>query len=331
MSFDADRDGLRQAVVRHATYSLGARGETLSPRSASCAIALAVRDRMVERQAGDRTPLRPGRRQAALLPVDGVPHRPVAAQQPRQPRPAGSLPRACWPNSASTLAEVEDSEADAALGNGGLGRLAACFLDSLATLGLPGFGYGINYEYGLFRQEIRNGEQVEKPDNWRTYSTPWEIERPQDAVIVPLYGRVEHATDRAGNYNPMWLDWKVVIGVPHDMLDRRLRRPHRQLPAPVLRPGVAGIRHGHLQRGRLHPGRPAEGAVGNDLQGALSQHGVRRRPRAAAGAGILPRRLRRPRHRPPLPARPRQTSTQFAGQGRHPAQRHPSRPWPSPS
>ena len=115
------------------------------------------------------------------------------------------------------LGDVEGCEPDAALGNGGLGRLAACFLDSLATLDMPGYGYGINYEYGLFRQEIRDGRQVEKPDNWRTYHTPWEIGKPQDAVVVPLYGRIEHAKDRQGNYNPMWLDWKVVIGVPHDM------------------------------------------------------------------------------------------------------------------
>ena len=115
------------------------------------------------------------------------------------------------------FSEVEEQETDAALGNGGLGRLAACFVDSMATLGMPGFGYGINYEYGLFRQEIRNGKQVETPDNWRTYDTPWQIQRPQDAVLVSLYGHVEHAMDRDGSYNPMWLDWKVVIGVPCDM------------------------------------------------------------------------------------------------------------------
>src|SRR5947209_6477432 len=117
----------------------------------------------------------------------------------------------------TTLEHLGNTEPDAALGNGGLGRLAACFLDSLATLDMPGWGYGINYEYGMFRQEIRNGEQVEKPDSWRTFPSPWLIERPQDAVIVPLYGRVEHGRDRRGNYNPMWLDWKVVLGVPHDM------------------------------------------------------------------------------------------------------------------
>src|SRR5207302_4745766 len=88
------------------------------------------------------------------------------------------------------LEELQSLEHDAALGNGGLGRLAACFLDSLATLGLPGFGYGINYEYGLFKQEIHHGEQVETPDSWRRFASPWMIEKPQDAVLVPLYGRV---------------------------------------------------------------------------------------------------------------------------------------------
>src|SRR5438093_8422550 len=90
------------------------------------------------------------------------------------------------------LEDVLESEVDAALGNGGLGRLAACFLDSLATLGLPGYGYGINYEFGLFRQEIRNGEQFEKPDSWRPFATPWQIERPHDAIEVPVYGKIEH-------------------------------------------------------------------------------------------------------------------------------------------
>jgi starch phosphorylase len=116
-----------------------------------------------------------------------------------------------------TPEQVQENEPDAALGNGGLGRLAACFLDSLATLDLPGYGYGINYEYGLFRQDIENGAQRERPDNWLTYGTPWQIHRPSEAVPVPVYGRVEHTQDRAGNYNPMWLGWKVLVGVPHDM------------------------------------------------------------------------------------------------------------------
>jgi len=115
------------------------------------------------------------------------------------------------------LEELREHEWDAAFGNGGLGRLAACFLDSLASLGMPGFGYGIHYEYGLFKQEIDNGCQREKPDNWLADWTPWEIERDDEACIIPVYVRIEHARDRSGNYNPMWLDWKVIIGVPVDM------------------------------------------------------------------------------------------------------------------
>ena len=116
--------------------------------------------------------------------------------------------------SIDTIAALED---DAALGNGGLGRLAACFLDSLATLDLPATGYGLNYEYGLFRQEIHQGEQHERPDAWGRERSPWLIDRPDDAVMVPIYGRVLPTQDAAGNYNPLWLDWRLLVGIPHDL------------------------------------------------------------------------------------------------------------------
>lgn len=113
--------------------------------------------------------------------------------------------------------ELEALEPDAALGNGGLGRLAACFLDSLATLDMPGFGYGINYEFGLFRQTFVNGFQHEKPDHWLEGGSPWLIERIDEKVIVPVYGAIAHTNDRNGAYTPTWTDYKVIIGVPHDM------------------------------------------------------------------------------------------------------------------
>jgi glycogen phosphorylase len=116
------------------------------------------------------------------------------------------------------LEQVFESEPDAALGNGGLGRLAACFLDSLATLDMPAYGYGINYDYGLFRQEIDNGHQREKPDQWLSEESPWTIERSDRTVIIPVYGTIAEAVDRSGNYNPMWMEWKVILGVPHDVL-----------------------------------------------------------------------------------------------------------------
>ncbi|MDQ6800812.1 MAG: glycogen/starch/alpha-glucan phosphorylase [Acidobacteriota bacterium] len=106
------------------------------------------------------------------------------------------------------LDELEALEPDAALGNGGLGRLAACFLDSLATLDYPGFGYGINYEFGLFRQTFVNGFQHEKPDHWLEGGSAWLIERPDEIVTVPVFGSVA---------NTKWVDAKIIIGVPHDM------------------------------------------------------------------------------------------------------------------
>ncbi len=115
------------------------------------------------------------------------------------------------------LQNVFDEEPDAALGNGGLGRLAACFLDSLATLDLPGYAYGINYEYGLFRQEIRGGYQIERPDAWQREISPWLVARPLESCRIPVYGRVEHRFDRKGRYRPIWMDQRILIGMPHDL------------------------------------------------------------------------------------------------------------------
>ncbi|HEX7150884.1 MAG TPA: glycogen/starch/alpha-glucan phosphorylase [Thermoanaerobaculia bacterium] len=114
------------------------------------------------------------------------------------------------------LEELQGLEPDAALGNGGLGRLAACFLDSLATLDLPGFGYGINYEFGLFRQSFINGYQHERPDHWLDGGSPWLVERHDEAVRIPVYGSIAPETIN-GIYTPRWVDFKIMIGIPHDM------------------------------------------------------------------------------------------------------------------
>ncbi|MBL8152479.1 MAG: glycogen/starch/alpha-glucan phosphorylase, partial [Blastocatellia bacterium] len=97
-----------------------------------------------------------------------------------------------------SLEELREAEWDAGLGNGGLGRLAACFLDSMATLGFPGYGYGIRYEYGIFHQRIVEGVQIETPDNWLRYGNPWEIARPADLYPVHFYGRVNQYFNHEG-------------------------------------------------------------------------------------------------------------------------------------
>jgi starch phosphorylase len=112
---------------------------------------------------------------------------------------------------------LRDAEEDMGLGNGGLGRLAACFLDSLATHDYPAIGYGIHYEYGLFKQKIVNGQQVEHPDNWIIFGDPWEIVRPEYTQRVQLYGQVEQGTDESGKPRARWVDTKTVLGVPYDI------------------------------------------------------------------------------------------------------------------
>lgn len=109
------------------------------------------------------------------------------------------------------IEELEDLEEDAGLGNGGLGRLAACFLDSMATLGLAAYGYGIRYEYGIFAQKIRNGEQKEEPDDWLRYGNPWEKARPEYMLPVNFYGRVTDTPE-----GKKWVDTQVVFAMPYD-------------------------------------------------------------------------------------------------------------------
>jgi starch phosphorylase len=116
-----------------------------------------------------------------------------------------------------TLDELFEHEPDAGLGNGGLGRLAACYLDSMATLALPAYGYGIRYEFGIFDQEIRDGWQVERPEEWLRYGNPWEIARPEYVVPVSFFGRTEHYQDEAGRHRARWTDCRHVLGMPYDV------------------------------------------------------------------------------------------------------------------
>ena len=115
------------------------------------------------------------------------------------------------------LEEVNEQEPDAGLGNGGLGRLAACFLDSCATLGLPVTGYGIRYRYGMFHQRLEDGRQVEEPDAWLRDGYPWEIERIERAQTIKFGGRVTHYKDSLGRTHVDWIDTRDVLAIPYDL------------------------------------------------------------------------------------------------------------------
>src|SRR5512145_914510 len=147
--------------------------------------------------------------------------------------------RAALQDMGLDLADLLAMEHDAGLGNGGLGRLAACFLDSMASLALPAVGYGIRYEFGIFDQEIRQGYQVERPEEWLRFGNPWEIARPEYVVPVKLYGRTEHFVDVRGKHRVRWVDARHVLGMPYDI-------------------PIAGFRNGTVNTLRLWRARASE-------------------------------------------------------------------------
>ena len=203
------------SIQHHARVSLGLPKGPLSAPELFAATALAAREKAVERLLDtEERYARADAKRLYYLSMEFLAGR--SLENNLQNLGALAAAREALRGVGGDLETVLATEHDAALGNGGLGRLAACFLDSLASLDLPGFGYGIHYEYGLFRQEIDNGSQREQPDNWLAYGSPWEIERPSEACQVPAYGHLEHAEDADGNYLPLWLGWKVLVGVPYD-------------------------------------------------------------------------------------------------------------------
>ena len=129
---------------------------------------------------------------------------------------AGVVEEALRPLDTSLL-ELAEFEPDAGLGNGGLGRLAACFLESLATHGYPATGYGICYSHGMFRQEIVEGRQVERLDNWLRSPSPWMIARSERTVPVHFFGRVENGHGNGSGFSPRWIETDVVLGIPRDI------------------------------------------------------------------------------------------------------------------
>jgi starch phosphorylase len=207
---------LREAILRHVRYTLVRPISELKAADYLKPVSLAIRDRIVDRMLETESRYRhKGSKKLYYLSMEFLLGRMLGSNLSNLRLEA--LCREVLASFGVSLDDVMESETDAGLGNGGLGRLAACFLESMATLGMPGFGYGIDYEYGLFRQEIVNGFQREKPDRWKEKGTPFQIEHPEEAVNIPLYGRLESKTDADGNTTQTWVNYKIILGMPTDM------------------------------------------------------------------------------------------------------------------
>jgi len=213
---DFASETLRESILRHIRYTLARPSGDLVPRELFKPVSLAVRDRLVDRLLQTEQRYREGNvKRLHYLSMEFLMGRWLSDNLCNLR--LNEQCRGVLKELGVDLDQVLEVEPDAGLGNGGLGRLAACFLESLATLGMPGFGYGIDYEYGLFKQEIVGGHQREKPDLWKSEGTPFYIERPQDVCAIPLHGRVAHIRDSQGNRRQRWVDYRVVVGVPNDM------------------------------------------------------------------------------------------------------------------
>ena len=201
---------------RHFEYTLGRDEIGESRRYLYRALALAVRDRMISRWRATRDSYRRNKvKRISYLSMEFLMGRTLGNALLNLD--LESEVRQVLQSYSCSLEELEAEEADAGLGNGGLGRLAACFLDSCATLEIPVTGYGIRYEYGMFRQTLEAGRQVEQPDPWLRHGNPWEIESPENSRTVKFSGRLEKSWDGAGELQVRWVDTRDVLAVPCDL------------------------------------------------------------------------------------------------------------------
>ena len=211
-----DQQEVIEDLNRHFSLTLGRDELSESHRYLFNAVALTVRDRLVERWRATRVRYKEERpKRINYISMEFLMGRALTnavlnldLEKPLQD---------ALKNYGCTLEDVVSEELDAGLGNGGLGRLAACFLDSCASLELPVTGYGIRYEYGMFHQKIQNGYQLESPDHWLRDGTPWEFESPENACRVKFFGRTEYFIDRNNNKYARWVDTNDVLAVPYDV------------------------------------------------------------------------------------------------------------------
>ncbi len=207
---------LEQEVRRHLNFTLGHHDQNASRNYLYRALAIAVRDRLVAQWSETQARVEASdQRRVFYLSLEFLIGRSLTNAV--ENLELADAAKAALRDYGLTLEEIVEEEQDAGLGNGGLGRLAACFLDSCANLELPVVGYGIRYEYGMFHQRIESGRQVEEPDHWLRDGNPWELERPEHQRRVRFYGRSELYYDAQGVHHSRWVDTQDVLAVPYDM------------------------------------------------------------------------------------------------------------------
>jgi starch phosphorylase len=210
-----DKDGLTKAILGKLIYSVGKDPGTATDHDWFFATGLAIRDRMVD---GWMTTTKDiyarGRKRVYYLSLEFLIGRLLADSM----RNLGIYEpvREALGELGVDMNRVLEAEPDAALGNGGLGRLAACFMESMTTLGISGFGYGIRYEHGLFKQRLANGWQVEQPEDWLAFGNPWEFERPEAVYPVRFGGHVLEERDAQGRRRHVWEGGQQVLAVAYD-------------------------------------------------------------------------------------------------------------------
>ncbi|WP_440056497.1 glycogen/starch/alpha-glucan phosphorylase (plasmid) [Pseudoalteromonas sp. T1lg65] len=211
-----DESTLVDDLTRHFYYTLGRDKVGESQLYLYHALALTIRDRLVARCRATNQYLADKKtRKAAYISLEFLMGRALSnavLNLDLEDKVRDALKEYCC-----ELETVAQAEHDAGLGNGGLGRLAACFLDSCASLALPVIGYGIRYEYGMFNQKIEQGHQVEQPDNWLREGHPWELAAPEKAKRIKFSGHVVSHIDRSGREHREWIDTQDVLAVPYDV------------------------------------------------------------------------------------------------------------------
>jgi starch phosphorylase len=206
---------LRRAILAKLEQQLAKFPEVATRNDYYLALAYALRDRVLERWGRSASTFLGEQRRTVIY---------LSAEYLIGPQLGNTLlclgleqeAEAALASLGLELSALIEHEEEPGLGNGGLGRLAACFMDSLATLELPAIGHGLRYEFGIFDQELREGWQVERTDRWLRFGNPWEVRRYEIELPVGFGGRTEHVTDEQGRYRVRWQPASVVIGVPYD-------------------------------------------------------------------------------------------------------------------